>query len=294
MPRSGLSEVQNRAALLGRLDHDGAALPPRLDEIDATVPDASGHVATVTVMRVSFPEAVFFDFDRDVLWLDAAAVCDLVADSIRRDVPGVQVTVVGHTDAIGSDAYNLDLSRRRALAVMQALVARGVAPSVLSTVALGKRQPIASDHTPAGRAENRRVEFFVSPSLQANLAVIAAQPIQAADLPADTASDSVQVLRPETAATPDAALTLAAVGSIALATPTGRAATPLPATPDAGTTSPLPPLAPVIPRQPEGLPVAQPAAPPPTPAPLAETAPAIPRSLAPQYAPRVPGPPLSY
>jgi hypothetical protein len=235
---------------------------------------------------------VFFDFDRDTLWPDAAGVCDLIADSIRRDVADVQVTVVGHTDAIGTDAYNLDLSRRRAEAVMLALVARGVAPSALSTVAVGKRQPIASDDTLAGRAENRRVEFFVSPSLQANLAVIAAQPIQAADLPADAATtDPVQVLRPATPATPDGALTLAAVGSIALATPTGL---PIPATPDAVAPSPLPPRAPASPQQPEGLPVAQPTAPPPAPAPLAEAPRATPRSLAPQYVPRVPGPPMSY
>lgn len=65
---------------------------------------------------------------------------------------------MGHTDAIGTDAYNLDLSRRRAEAVMRESVARGVSSGQLSQVAIGKRQPIASNDTAEGRALNRRVE----------------------------------------------------------------------------------------------------------------------------------------
>ncbi len=280
---SGQDAAQVRAALLGRLSASGLAPPPRIEQTDAAVTDASGASLSVPVMRVSFPEQVFFDFDRDALWPDAGPVCDLIADSIRRDVAGVQVTIVGHTDAIGSDAYNLDLSRRRALAVMRALLARGVDPGALSTVALGKRQPVAPDDTPAGRAENRRVEFFVSPSLSANLAVIRAQPVQAgfaaADVPPGAA---VQVLRP---AAGDDGLTLAAIGSIALAQPIGPAASPRAVAPDAPGAAPEPA---------QGLPVAQQAAPAPRPAPLAETPPAVARPLAPQYAPRAPGAALSY
>ena len=89
---------------------------------------------------------------------------------MRRDVPDAQLTLLGHTDAIGSDQFNEDLSMRRARNVFQALVNRGVNPAQLSTVAIGKNQPIASNETEEGRARNRRVEFLISASQDANLA----------------------------------------------------------------------------------------------------------------------------
>ena len=91
---------------------------------------------------------------------------------MKGDVPDAALTVLGHTDAIGTDAYNIALSRRRAESVMAALAARGVNPAQLSEVAIGKRQPIAPNDTAAGRALNRRVEFLISPALSANLAAV--------------------------------------------------------------------------------------------------------------------------
>jgi outer membrane protein OmpA-like peptidoglycan-associated protein len=78
-----------------------------------------------------------------------------------------RITLEGHTDSIGTEAYNLDLSRRRAASVAQELVARGVVRDRLTVDGLGKQRPVSPNTTPdgkdnpAGRALNRRVEAVV-------------------------------------------------------------------------------------------------------------------------------------
>jgi outer membrane protein OmpA-like peptidoglycan-associated protein len=126
----------------------------------------------VPVVRVVFPERAFFAFDSSIPLAGSGRIFDLIADNMRRDVPDAAITVLGHTDAIGTDAYNIALSRRRAEAVMAALVERGVNTNQLSEVAIGKRQPIAPNDTARGRALNRRVEFLISPAMSANLAAV--------------------------------------------------------------------------------------------------------------------------
>lgn len=71
--------------------------------------------------------------------------------------------VVGHTDSVGSDAYNMDLSNRRANAVNNLLVQRGVADSRIDIVGYGKTMPVATNDTEAGRQKNRRVEIKIVP-----------------------------------------------------------------------------------------------------------------------------------
>jgi outer membrane protein OmpA-like peptidoglycan-associated protein len=139
------------------------------------------------VIDLVFDSRVLFDTDSDVPRAEAAPVLDALATAIRTEAPGLAITVLGHTDSVGSDAYNIDLSRRRAQTVIADLVAHGVRPDQLSAVAIGKRQPIASNATDAGRARNRRVEFLISPSLAANLSAVAMLP---ATIP------QAQVLRP--------------------------------------------------------------------------------------------------
>ncbi|HYZ22662.1 MAG TPA: OmpA family protein, partial [Rhodopila sp.] len=148
------------------------------------------------------------------------------SDRIRRDAPGWHLTVLGHTDATGSDAYNMDLSRRRAAKVLRALVDRGLDPSQLSAVAIGKRQPIADNRTEAGRARNRRVEFLMSRCLEANLGVVRQ----------NGGTGSAQVLRL------DQDYQLASIGSVALhpLTP-AAAATPAPLRAGPSAARPLPP-----------------------------------------------------
>ena len=76
--------------------------------------------------------------------------------------PELHVEVQGHTDSVGAAAYNLNLSQRRADAVKAYLIGKGVSASVLAAKGYGMTQPIASNSTAEGRAQNRRVAFEVS------------------------------------------------------------------------------------------------------------------------------------
>jgi outer membrane protein OmpA-like peptidoglycan-associated protein len=74
----------------------------------------------------------------------------------------MEITVIGHTDSTGSDAYNQRLSERRADAVRERLVANGVSAGQLATVGRGSLEPRADNDTPEGRAANRRVEMVLT------------------------------------------------------------------------------------------------------------------------------------
>jgi OOP family OmpA-OmpF porin len=104
---------------------------------------------------------VHFDFDKASIRPDAAGILREAA-SILKENPTVKVSVEGHTDAVGSDEYNLKLSLRRANAVKEFLGREGVDASRLSTRGFGESQPVASNDTEDGRAQNRRVELKVA------------------------------------------------------------------------------------------------------------------------------------
>src|SRR5690606_14139553 len=101
---------------------------------------------------------VRFDFDSAELSAEARATLDRVARSLVGN-PNVRVRVTGHTDVSGSEAYNVRLSERRAQSVAEYLSSRGVAASRLETVGRGTAEPVASNDTREGRAQNRRVEL---------------------------------------------------------------------------------------------------------------------------------------
>ncbi len=103
---------------------------------------------------------VNFDFNKATIRPDAAGILREAATILKENAK-LQVSVEGHTDAIGSDEYNLKLSLRRATAVKQFLVKEGIAESRLSVRGFGKTQPVASNDTDDGRAQNRRVELKV-------------------------------------------------------------------------------------------------------------------------------------
>jgi|GEM_PF-759219 len=103
-----------------------------------------------------------FDFDKAVLKPQGIAELRSLGASIRSQGLKVRdIDVIGHTDSVGSDAYNMQLSQRRALAVRNFLVSEGVNGSIIDVSGMGKRDPVASNDTAEGRALNRRVEVNV-------------------------------------------------------------------------------------------------------------------------------------
>ena len=101
---------------------------------------------------------VNFEFDKSNIDAASAGVLDVAAEQLNG-CPNVAVAVDGHTDSVGTDAYNQGLSERRANAVKSHLVDRGVPASRLTATGYGERNPIASNDTAEGRALNRRVEL---------------------------------------------------------------------------------------------------------------------------------------
>jgi len=108
--------------------------------------------------RMTIPDRVLFDFDDDRL-TTPAALDGALAEIARR--PGARVTVEGHTDELGSAAYNQRLSERRAEAVVEYLIGRGVARERLVVRGLGESRPVASGHDEVSRRSNRRVELVI-------------------------------------------------------------------------------------------------------------------------------------
>lgn len=110
--------------------------------------------------KVVFNADTFFDFDKYNLKPEGRQLLDQVAQQVKS-VSLETVIAVGYTDSIGSDQYNLGLSMRRANAVKQYLVSKGVPADRIYTEGKGKADPIASNATAAGRAKNRRVEVEI-------------------------------------------------------------------------------------------------------------------------------------
>lgn len=110
--------------------------------------------------KVTFAADAFFDFDKSVLKTEAKAkLDDLVGKTggINLEV----IIAVGHTDSVGTDAYNQKLSVSRSEAVKAYLVSKGVEKNRVYTEGKGEKQPVADNRTKEGRAKNRRVEIEV-------------------------------------------------------------------------------------------------------------------------------------
>lgn len=103
---------------------------------------------------------VHFDFDKSDIRPDSRPVLDEATNALKENT-NVRVTVEGHTDSVGSDAYNEKLSVRRAEAVFRYMVNHGIAPERMEVIGYGKTRPVADNETESGRAQNRRVELHV-------------------------------------------------------------------------------------------------------------------------------------
>ena len=136
-------------------------------QMDQKAKEIQQTVAGATVTRVgeglvvTFESGLLFDFDSDQLREASKENLTNLANSLSK-FGDSKLLLVGHTDNVGSDSYNLDLSRRRASAVANYLVSRGVPSARIGTSGRGETEPIAPNDNDTDRQKNRRVEVAIS------------------------------------------------------------------------------------------------------------------------------------
>jgi OmpA-OmpF porin, OOP family len=144
---------------------DGAIVAPKAAPAPAAAPKAAAPApkpapAPAAATKVTYAADAFFDFDKAVLKGEGKAKLDDLVGKVK----GINLEViiaVGHTDSVGTDAYNQKLSVKRADAVKAYLVSKGIEKNRVYTEGKGEKQPVADNKTSAGRAKNRRVEIEV-------------------------------------------------------------------------------------------------------------------------------------
>ncbi len=152
---------------------DGAIVAPKAAPATAAAPAAAAAPAPVAAKpapapapqpvaatKVTYAADAFFDFDKAVLKPEGKAKLDDLVGKVK----GINLEViiaVGHTDSVGSDAYNQKLSVRRSEAVKAYLVSKGIEKNRVYTEGKGEKQPVADNKTKEGRSKNRRVEIEV-------------------------------------------------------------------------------------------------------------------------------------
>lgn len=141
----------------------GHYLEKQKQEIDQ-IPDANVQQQGEALL-VAFPGDVLFDTGSSSLAPGAYSRLDQLADSLGR-YPDTDVIVKGHTDGAGTEASNLTLSEQRADSVRRYLIGKGVSPARVTSVGFGESMPLATNSTPEGRLQNRRVEIEVRPNQQ--------------------------------------------------------------------------------------------------------------------------------
>lgn len=154
-----------RGAIIGAVI-GGAAGAVIGHQMDQQAKEIGERIPGATVQRigegiaVTFESGILFPYNSDVLLPAARTNLDELANSLTRH-PNSSLTIVGHTDSDGTDAYNQGLSERRARAASVYLQSRGIAATRLSAVGRGESEPIASNATEDGKARNRRVEVAI-------------------------------------------------------------------------------------------------------------------------------------
>lgn len=161
---------RQRNVLLGAIGGAaiGAAVGNRLDKQASDLQAAIGNdrvsvVNTGNTLVVTMPQDILFAVDSTTLRPDLRADLRGLARNLQQ-YPNSTVQVVGHTDNTGTAAYNQNLSARRANAVAGVLINSGVSSGRISAIGRGEDQPVASNLSPEGRAQNRRVEIIIRPN----------------------------------------------------------------------------------------------------------------------------------
>ncbi len=156
----GILDVDDKCPIIPEIyneymDDDGCPdVAPLKEEVTKRPPGAEEPTVLLPT--------VYFDFDSYRIRPDAAATLDEVARILLERYPGKSVVVAAHTDALGSDEYNMELSRKRANSVIDYLAKKGVPKTLLTPVGYGETKPVASNDTEEGRQKNRRVEFIIN------------------------------------------------------------------------------------------------------------------------------------
>jgi OOP family OmpA-OmpF porin len=144
------------------VDKDGCPLPAAAAPEPAPAPAAALAPAPAAVAapppRMLELRGANFDFDRSVIRPDDTEILDKSAATLK-EWGDVKVEVAGHTDSVGTDDYNMGLSLRRAKAVVNYLVGKGVSADRLTAQGYGESRPVADNATRDGRFTNRRVEL---------------------------------------------------------------------------------------------------------------------------------------
>lgn len=124
-------------------------------------PDANEKGVTLTAEAIEIAEQIAFGFGSDKIREKSFPTLDAVARVLQQNPSIVRLSVEGHTDSEGPEASNLDLSTKRAAAVREYLVGKGIAAERVESVGFGEGKPKFPNTTPAGRTANRRVEFRI-------------------------------------------------------------------------------------------------------------------------------------
>lgn len=139
----------------------GRNMDKQAKEIKETLPGAEVERVGEGIRVTMKENMVNFGFDSSDLTSSAKANLDKLAEVLKNN-PDTNINIYGHTDSKGTEAYNQSLSERRAASVRSYLISKGVASSRMITMGVGETEPIATNDTDAGRAENRRVEFAIT------------------------------------------------------------------------------------------------------------------------------------
>jgi outer membrane protein OmpA-like peptidoglycan-associated protein len=154
-----LDDPDNPLSLAGQSQSKGIVQVIRISWVSETANPPNRIEQELQTQGRAKVYGIYFDFASDSLRAESKTVLDEIADVMRKH-PDWKLRVEGHTDNVGGNAYNLDLSNRRAAAVKQALVSQyRIEPGKFTTAGFGASRPVATNDTMEGRALNRRVEL---------------------------------------------------------------------------------------------------------------------------------------